>query len=329
MEARTASKLPEDPGWQFEPKWDGFRCLAFRAGDEVEIRAKSGKSLSRFFPEVVANLRSLSAEHVRARRRARHPHRRNPVLRRPADAPASRGEPHRAAGRERRQRSLILFDCLLTKAGQPLLARPFEERRAALEALFAKAETRTAVAHAVHPRPRKAEAWLAGRHVQIDGVMAKRLDLPYLPGERAMLKVKHLRTADCVVGGFRYESGSRRVGSLLLGLYDEERPAPSCRLHLAIAEREAGADGAAGKADRAAGLHRQRTGRSEPLEHGEVSGMAAAAAGAGRGGALRPRHRRPFPPRHQARALAAGQGARAVHVRAVAARPEAAPAGLP
>src|SRR5690348_14863631 len=60
MEARTASKLPEDPGWQFEPKWDGFRCIAFRAGDEVEIRAKSGKSLSRFFPEVVANLRSLS-----------------------------------------------------------------------------------------------------------------------------------------------------------------------------------------------------------------------------------------------------------------------------
>jgi len=220
MEARTASKLPEGPGWQFEPKWDGFRCLAFRAGDAVEIRAKSGKSLSRFFPEVIANLRGL-----------------------PVDTFVVDGELvisaggtlsfdalqmrlHPAASRiERLARetpaTLMLFDCLLRSSGAPLLACPFGERRSIVEALAEEFGAAQAVSLTPFTRDReRAEAWLAGRHVQMDGVMAKRLDLPYLPGERAMLKVKHLRTADCVVGGFRYESGGGRVGSLLLGLYD-------------------------------------------------------------------------------------------------------------
>ena len=221
MEAKTAPKLPNGPGWQFEPKWDGFRCLAFRAGDEVEIKAKSGKSLSRFFPEVVANLRSLSLSTFVL----------DGELVLPIDGTLSfdalQMRLHPAASRiERLSRetpaSLILFDCLLKKAGQPLLALSFEERRAAVEALFAEAGEGEGLLLTPFTRDlRKAEEWLAGRHVQVDGVMAKRLDLPYLPGERAMLKVKHLRTADCVVGGFRYETGSRRVGSLLLGLYDD------------------------------------------------------------------------------------------------------------
>ena len=238
MEARSASKLPEDPGWQFEPKWDGFRCIAFRAGDEVEIRAKSGKSLSRFFPEVVANLRSLSpsafvldGELVLA-------------IGGTLSFDALQMRLHPAASRiERLSRetpaSLLLFDCLLSKAGQPLLALPFEERRAALEALLAKAGDRERLSLTPFTRDlRKAEAWLVGRHVQVDGVVAKRLDLPYLPGERAMLKVKHLRTADCVVGGFRYESGSRRVGSLLLGLYDDRGLLHHVGFTSAIADRE-------------------------------------------------------------------------------------------
>ena len=221
MEARTAPKLPNSPGWQFEPKWDGFRCLAFRAGDEVEIKAKSGKSLSRFFPEVVANLRALSLSSFVL----------DGELVIPLDGTLSfdalQMRLHPAASRiERLSRetpaSLILFDCLLKKAGQPLLAVEFEKRRAAIEAFFAEAGECEGLLLTPFTRDlRKAEGWLAGRQVQLDGVMAKRLDLPYLPGERAMLKVKHLRTADCVVGGFRYETGSRRVGSLLLGLYDD------------------------------------------------------------------------------------------------------------
>ena len=220
MEARTASKLPEGPGWQFEPKWDGFRCLAFKSGDEAEINAKSGKSLSRFFPEVVANLRSLSLNSVVLDGELVLP------IAGTLSFDALQMRLHPAASRiERLSRetpaTLILFDCLLKKAAQPLLALPFEERRAALEALFAEAGDGKGLLLTPFTRDlRKAKEWLGGRHVQVDGVMAKRLDLPYRPGERTMVKVKHLRTADCVLGGFRYETGSRRVGSLLLGLYD-------------------------------------------------------------------------------------------------------------
>jgi ATP-dependent DNA ligase len=221
MEARTASKLPDGPGWQYEPKWDGFRCLAFRAGDAVEVRAKSGKSLSRFFPEVVANLRGLPVESFVVDGELVIP------VGGALSFDALQMRLHPAASRiERLARetpaALILFDCLLRTRGEPLLARPFEERRSVVEALVGEFGEAGGVSLTPCTREReRAEAWLAGRHVQMDGVMAKRLDLPYLPGERAMLKVKHLRTADCVVGGFRYESGGRRVGSLLLGLYDE------------------------------------------------------------------------------------------------------------
>jgi ATP-dependent DNA ligase len=220
MEARIAQKLPNEPGWQFEPKWDGFRCLAFRAGNQVEIKAKSGKSLSRFFPEVVAYLGALSQMSFVL----------DGELVLPVDGALSfdalQMRLHPAASRiERLSRetpaSLIVFDCLLKEAGRPLLALPFADRRVALEA-FVKAEAKRE-GLSLTPFTREkgwAEEWLAGRDVQVDGVVAKRLDLPYLPGERAMLKVKRLRTADCVVGGFRYETAGRRVGSLLLGLYD-------------------------------------------------------------------------------------------------------------
>ena len=238
MEARTAPKLPKGPGWQFEPKWDGFRCLAFRAGDAVEIKAKSGKSLRGSFRKWLRTSDRF--------RRARFVLDGELVL--PIDGTLSfdalQMRLHPAASRiERLSRetpaSLILFDCLLSKTGQPLLALSFEERRAVLETVFAEAGEREGLSLTPFTRDlRKAEAWLASRHVQVDGVMAKRLDLPYLPGERAMLKVKHLRTADCVVGGFRYESGSRRVGSLLLGLYDDRGLLHHVGFTSAIADRE-------------------------------------------------------------------------------------------
>jgi ATP-dependent DNA ligase len=203
MEARAAAELPAGPGWHYEPKWDGFRCLAFRAGGEVEIKAKSGKSLARFFPEVLENLRALrpsafvlDGELTIARHGA-------------LSFDALQGRLHPAESRIR---------------GKPLLHAPFVERRAALEALFASGNGK-ARGLALTPFTRSLEVargWLRGQDRSFDGVVAKRLDLPYLPGVRATLKVKSLRTADCVVGGFRYDTRRRLVGSLLLGLYDEK-----------------------------------------------------------------------------------------------------------
>jgi ATP-dependent DNA ligase len=223
MEARAVAELPTGPAWQYEPKWDGFRCLAFRAGGEVEIKAKSGKSLARFFPEVLANLGALkcgcfvldgeltiardgglSFDALQARL---HPAE-SRILRLAAETPAT----------------FVAFDCLLMKRGKPLLDAPFVQRRACLEKFFAQARA-GARGLALTPYTRaydEAREWLHGGDSSLDGVVAKRLDLPYLPGERAMLKIKCLRSADCVVGGFRYETGRRLVGSLLLGLYDEE-----------------------------------------------------------------------------------------------------------
>jgi ATP-dependent DNA ligase len=219
MEAMLAPELPKEPGWQFEPKWDGFRCLAFRAGRDVEIKAKSGKSLSRFFPEALDNLRALPAKQFVL----------DGELVIPVEGELSfdalQMRLHPAESRIRRlaqetPATFVAFDCLLRKARQPLLDRPFQERRSALEAFLAR--DRNGIALTPFTRDlRKARSWLARRQLALDGVIAKRLDMPYRPGEREMLKVKRLRTADCVVGGFRYGSGERRVGSLLLGLYDD------------------------------------------------------------------------------------------------------------
>ena len=135
MEAKLVTDLPADAGWQFEPKWDGFRCLAFRAGNEVEIRAKSGKSLSRFFPEVVINLATPAEKNFVL----------DGELVIPVDGELSfdalQMRLHPAESRikrlaQERPATLVIFDCLLRKLRQPLLKRPFEERRAALEAFF-------------------------------------------------------------------------------------------------------------------------------------------------------------------------------------------------
>jgi ATP-dependent DNA ligase len=219
MEAELVRELPKEPGWQFEPKWDGFRCLAFRAADEVEIKAKSGKSLSRFFPEVLDNLRALPIRQCVL----------DGELVIPIDGELSfdalQMRLHPAASRIHRlalekPAAFVAFDCLLRKSGAPLLERPFEERRTALEAVFVGEHQGVSLTPFTLDL-RKAKIWLARRRLALEGVIAKRLDLPYRPGERAMLKVKHLRTADCVVGGFRYASNERLVGSLLLGLYDD------------------------------------------------------------------------------------------------------------
>ena len=223
MEAKSADRLPVGEGlWQYEPKWDGFRCLAFKAGDAVELRAKSGKPLGRYFPEVVAMLRGLAANRF--------------VLdgelvieiegRLAFDALQMRLHPAESRIRKLSGETparLVAFDLLAAPDGSIVIDQPLELRRRALEAFMADAQMQKKLV--ISPATRDlatAEAWLreAGRG-DTDGVVAKRLDAPYEAGERAMVKVKRLRTADCVVGGFRYESGSRDVGSLLLGLYDE------------------------------------------------------------------------------------------------------------
>lgn len=243
MEAKSAETLPDEPGrWQFEPKWDGFRCLAFKEGSAVELRGKSGRSLSRFFPEVVATL-------VEA------PFKRFVVdgelvieLNGRSTFDALQARLHPAASRIRRlsietPARLILFDMLVGPDGSMVAALPLAERRSALEDFGQKA----AIAGKLIVTPRsldlaQATRWLDDfEHDGRDGVVAKELDAPYMSGERAMLKVKRLRTADCVVAGFRYQSNAHEVGSLLLGLYNAEGKLDHIGFTSTIANDERGA----------------------------------------------------------------------------------------
>jgi ATP-dependent DNA ligase len=222
MEAKLVDALPDEPGWQFEPKWDGFRCLAFRAGDEVDLRAKSGKPLARYYPEVVEFVRGLTPERFVIDGELAIPQ--GDTL--SFDALQLRLHPAETRIRRLAHETpaiLILFDMLATPDDEVLLEVPLEKRRAALERFFANAGSTESLRLSPYTRDRKqAEAWLAKAGGALDGVIAKRIDGPYVSGERAMLKVKRMRTADCVVGGFRYGTNSRVVGSLLLGLYNAE-----------------------------------------------------------------------------------------------------------
>ena len=219
MEALLATKLPEGRGWQFEPKWDGFRCLAMRDGQDVALWSKSGKPLGRYFPDIVALMGGLKAKRF--------------VL--DGELLIASGNSvsfdalqlrlHPAASRvaklvEEAPASFIAFDCLAS--GRTILAeKPLSDRRALLEKLLAgESDPHLLLSPATTDR-KKALEWLKRSGGALDGVIAKQLDETYRGGERAMIKVKQKRTADCVVGGFRYASNSHQVGSLLLGLYDK------------------------------------------------------------------------------------------------------------
>jgi len=218
MEAKSAPALPTGDGWWFEPKWDGFRCIATKDGDAVNLTAKSGKPLGRYFPEVVAHLAGLKPDRFVLD---------GELLIQVKDRYAFDALQMRLHPAESRIRRLAaetpaiyaLFDMLLTPKGEDLRALPLAKRRAALEAFHAKVGDGGIPLTPGTRDPALAQSWLdAGR---LEGVIAKRLDGRYLEGERAMIKVKRARTADCVVGGFRYATGSKLVGSLLLGLYDD------------------------------------------------------------------------------------------------------------
>jgi ATP-dependent DNA ligase len=220
MEALLAAELPEGDGWQFEPKWDGFRCLARRDGDEVTLTSKSGKPLGRYFPDVVEMLGTLKQTDFLLDGELIIP---------VGDAlsfDALQLRLHPAESRVRKLAAehpaeLMLFD-LLELDGKDLTKEPLSKRREALEKFFAKGHPpRLHLSPVTHDR-RTAVAWLESSGGALDGVIAKRSGLEYRSGERAMIKVKQQRTADCVVGGFRYADKKKVVGSLLLGLYDDQ-----------------------------------------------------------------------------------------------------------
>ena len=224
MEARTVDEIPAGDGWQFEPKWDGFRCLAFRDGSKVKLQSKSGQPLERYFPELVEALLAVRAEQfvvdgeiIVAVDGALSF---DDLLQRihPAESRIRKLSVERAA-------QLIVFDLLVDDAGDSLVRQTLEDRRPALEK-FAKRFLRNDAVLRLSPattEPATVRRWFKSVGSGLDGIVAKRLDMPYMSGERTgMVKVKHRRTADCVVGGFRYAEKKKVIGSMLLGLYDDE-----------------------------------------------------------------------------------------------------------
>jgi ATP-dependent DNA ligase len=223
MEALLVDELPTGDDWQYEPKWDGFRCLAFRDGAKVDVMSKAGKPLTRYFPELVEMLRE-----VRAKRFVL-----DGEIVVPKDGELSFDELllriHPAASRIKllsteSPASLIVFDLLVDAKGKSLAQRPLAERRPALEA-FVAAEVPASLRSKLSPATTSmatVKRWFRSVGGGLDGVIAKQLDLPYQSGNRdGMRKMKSMRTAECVVGGFRYASKGKLVGSLLLGLYDD------------------------------------------------------------------------------------------------------------
>ena len=222
MEALSVDDIPTGEEWQYEPKWDGFRCLVFRDRDKVELQSKSGQSLTRYFPELVEAVRTVKATtfvldgeivvptdgtfSFDALLQRIHPAQ-SRVQKLAAETPAL----------------LIAFDLLAGADDKPLIERPLQERRPELEA-FAHKWLRGVERIWMSPATTKlseAKGWLKRVGATLDGIVAKRRDLEYRSGDRTgMQKIKNYRSADCVIGGFRYNEGKPVVGSLLLGLYD-------------------------------------------------------------------------------------------------------------
>ncbi|MBO4209485.1 ATP-dependent DNA ligase [Micromonospora echinofusca] len=225
MLARSVSELPTGAGMTYEPKWDGFRCIIFRDGDEVELASRGGKTLTRYFPEVVEQARrqlpprcAVDGELIVIRRDG-------PDGQPRLDFDQLNQRIHPAASRvrllaETTPADFVAFD-LLALGDEALLELPYPQRRARLEAALAH------VRPPVHVTQISTDAATARRWFEVfegaglDGLIAKPADLPYEPGKRLMFKVKHARTADVVIAGFRWHKSGPVVGSLLLGLYDD------------------------------------------------------------------------------------------------------------
>jgi ATP-dependent DNA ligase len=219
MLAKAATKLPTGDGLFYEPKWDGFRCIVFRDGDEVELGSRNERPLTRYFPEVVAAVKAALPQrcvvdgeivvpagdrlHFEALLQRIHP-----------------AESRVKLLAEQTPASFVAFD-LLALGDESLLEVPFAERQARLRTALSGVRPPVYVT-AITQDVDTAERWFETfEGAGLDGVLAKAPDLPYGPDQRLMTKIKHVRTADCVVAGFRWHKSGPIVGSLLLGLYND------------------------------------------------------------------------------------------------------------
>jgi ATP-dependent DNA ligase len=223
MEALSVEEIPEGPDWQYEPKWDGFRCLVFREGEQVALQSKAGQPLARYFPELVEAVKKLASQKF--------------VLDSEIAVPVGQKlsfedlqlRLHPAESRVRKLAKetpgiMIVFDLLVDEKGKSLVDEPLDHRRALLQRFAAKYffEDGPIFLSPATTDITIARKWFSNPGESLDGIIAKLRSLPYQPGERTgMQKIKQIRSVDCVVGGFRYGTDSKLIGSLLLGLYDD------------------------------------------------------------------------------------------------------------
>ncbi len=223
-EAKSVDEIPAGPNWLYEPKWDGFRCLVFRKQDRVLLQSKAGQPLDRYFPELVKALSELPQQQFVLDAEIVIFH--DNVL--SFDDLLLRIHP--AASRIRKlsgesPATLMCFDLLVDTAGKTLISLPLHQRRELLQTFFRTLpKDGTVRLSPASPDRSQAERWMQELgSMGLDGIIAKGLDEPYKSGERtAMVKIKRIRTADCVVGGFRYAEKGGGIGSLLLGLYNQQ-----------------------------------------------------------------------------------------------------------
>jgi ATP-dependent DNA ligase len=313
-EAAPATKLPQGPEWQYEFKWVGLRCLAFRAGRTINLQSQSHKPFSRYFPELIAALVALELKSFVL----------DGEIVIPVDGDLSLDKLlmriHPAASRIHKLSRetpcvFIVFNLLVNDKGKSLAGFFLLQRRRQLEDFMGKFGTANGLLEMspVTNDPKKAGKWFH-MGIGLDGIVAKRRDLPYQSGERTgMQNIKKQRTADCVVGGFRYLEKTPLIGSLLRGLYndkgllhhvgftssirDEDRPALTTKVELLI------------KSPGFTGI----TGRSKPLEHQAFLGMRTSRIYTSRGSPIPSLHRRPLPTRNKVPALASREGPSGLH----------------
>jgi ATP-dependent DNA ligase len=212
--ARSAKELPEGEGWRYEPKFDGFRTIVFRDGDDVQLQSRNGKPMNRYFPDIVEQVLELPNERLVLDGEMMV------VVDGVQEFDLLSQRIHPAASRVERLRNetpaaLVAFD-LLAEDDESLLSLPYDERRERLRAVVADPVELTPMT----PDRDAAGEWLTGLS---EGVIAKRSEAPYLPGERTgMVKIKRIRTADAVVAAFRFGKEEGTVGSLILGMYDDD-----------------------------------------------------------------------------------------------------------
>jgi ATP-dependent DNA ligase len=223
MEAKLVDEIPTGPRWQYEPKWDGFRCLAFRDGNQVALQSKAGQLLGRYFPELVEAIRGIKSDRFIL----------DGEIVIEIDGRLSFDDLlmriHPAASRiaklsQSTPATLLVFDLLLepSEKGKSLISESLAVRRRHLETFLRSVRGSRIKLSPATTKLTEAERWMRELAASgCDGVVAKCLDDSYLSGDRAMRKIKHIRSADCVVGGYRMASKGGAVGSLLLGLYDD------------------------------------------------------------------------------------------------------------